>query len=188
MKDAIIVDIDGTAAIGIGEHRQAYDYSLVGNDKPNEAVFINIFSFWSLHPDGIVFFFSGRENVTFPGKSKRKDKCYRVGKFQGREYPDCKTLTKAWLGHYLLEFQAILNEEESARNGNICVSLPKDCRLSMRDAGDYRKDDEVKYDMYKTYIEDEYFIHYVLDDRQQVVDMWRDKCNLTCFQVAPGNF
>ena len=58
----------------------------------------------------------------------------------------------------------------------------------MRDAGDYRKDDEVKYDMYKTYIEDEYFIHYVLDDRQQVVDMWRDKCNLTCFQVAPGNF
>ena len=97
MKDAIIVDIDGTAALGIGEHRQPYDYSLVGKDKPNLAVFINIFSFWSLFPDGEVLFLSGRENVSFPGKSERKDKCFRVGKFKGQEYPDCYTLTDALL-------------------------------------------------------------------------------------------
>ena len=111
MKDAIIVDIDGTAALGIGEHRQPYDYSLVGKDKPNTAVFINIFSFWSLFPDGEVIFLSGRENVVFPGKSERKDKCYRVGKFQGQEYPDCKTLTKAWLEHYLQHFDDIIKKD-----------------------------------------------------------------------------
>ena len=177
MKDAIIVDIDGTAALGIGEHRQAYDYALVGRDKPNLAVFINIFSFWALFPEGIVFFFSGRENVTFPGKSERKDKCYRVGKFEGQEYPDCLELTKAWLIHHLDGFHKVLN----------MVQDVGDYRLSMRGAGDYRKDDEVKYDMYKTYIEDEYFIHYVLADRQQVVDMWRN-LGFTCFHVAPGNF
>ena len=187
MKDAIIVDIDGTAAIGIGEHRQAYDYSLVGNDKPNEAVFINIFSFWSLHPDGIVFFFSGRENVTFPGKSKRKDKCYRVGKLDGIEYPNCKTLTKAWIEHYLQHFDDILTKEtawETVSNRPLDLNMS----LTMRAAGDYRKDDEVKYDMYDYGVKGRYRVHYVLDDRQQVVDMWRDKCKLTCFQVAPGNF
>ena len=184
MKDAIIVDIDGTAALGIGEHRQAYDYALVGRDKPNLAVFINIFSFWALFPEGIVFFFSGRENVTFPGKSERKDKCYRVGKFEGQEYPDCLELTRAWLEYQLSMHHAVINFKPLSS----IVQDVGDYRLSMRGAGDYRKDDEVKYDMYKTYIEDEYFIHYVLDDRQQVVDMWRDKCKLTCFQVAPGNF
>lgn len=30
-------------------------------------------------------------------------------------------------------------------------------------------------------------ILFVLDDRQKVVDMWREE-GLTCFQVAPGNF
>ena len=180
MKDAIIVDIDGTAALGIGEHRQPYDYSLVGKDKPNLAVFINIFSFWSLFPDGEVIFLSGRENVTFPGKSERKDKCFRVGKFKGKEYPDCKSLTRAWLNHYLNEYYGIVGGET--------ISWIGDFSLHMRAADDYRKDDEVKFELYKENVDDKYFIHYVLDDRNQVVDMWRDKCNLTCFQVAPGNF
>ena len=180
MKNAIIVDIDGTAALGIGEHRQPYDYSLVGKDKPNLAVFINIFSFWALFPDSEVIFLSGRENVTFPGKSERKDKCFRVGKFKGKEYPDCKSLTRAWLNHYLNEYYGIVGGET--------ISWIGDFSLHMRAADDYRKDDEVKFELYKENVDDKYFIHYVLDDRNQVVDMWRDKCNLTCFQVAPGDF
>ena len=180
MKDAIIVDIDGTAALGIGEHRQPYDYSLVGRDKPNTAVFINIFSFWSLYPNGIVLFLSGRENVSFPGKSERKDKSYRRAVFNDKEYPDCKSLTEAWLNHYMNEYYDIVGGET--------ISWIGDFSLHMRAADDYRKDDEVKYDMYKEHVDGKYFIHYVLDDRNQVVDMWRDKCNLTCFQVAPGDF
>ena len=60
--------------------------------------------------------------------------------------------------------------------------------LTMRAAGDYRKDDEVKRDMFKEHVEENYFIHYVLDDRQQVVDMWRNGLQVQCFQVADGNF
>ena len=184
MKDAIIVDIDGTAALGIGEHRQAYDYSLVGRDKPNTAVFINIFSFWSLYPRGKVLFLSGRENVSFPGKSERKDKCYRVGKLDGKEYPNCKTLTEAWLDKYLLMTERLIDTIIQLAN----KAPIGDWSLTMRAANDYRKDDEVKYDMYDYGVKSRYRVHYVLDDRQQVVDMWRDKCKLTCFQVAPGDF
>ena len=188
MKNAIIVDIDGTAALGIGDHRKAYDYALEGDDLPNFSVFINIFSFWSLFPDGEVIFLSGRENVTFPGRSERKDKSYRRAVFNDKEYPDCYTLTKDWIGHYLLKIQNIINEEKTAETGNISISLPKSWSLNMRAADDYRKDDEVKYEMYKKYVENKYFVHYVLDDRNQVVDMWRNKCDLNCFQVAPGDF
>ena len=184
MKDAIIVDIDGTAALGIGDHRQPYDYSLVGRDKPNTAVFINIFSFWSLYPNGTVLFLSGRENVSFPGKSKRKDKCYRVGKLDGKEYPNCKMLTEAWLDKYLLISENLIDK---ASIGDWSLS-DSDWILTMRGAGDNRKDDEVKYDMYNYGVKGRYRVHYVLDDRQQVVDMWRNKCGLTCFQVAPGDF
>lgn len=59
--------------------------------------------------------------------------------------------------------------------------------LFMRTTGDKRPDDIVKEEIYKNYIEPNYEIIYVLDDRQKVVDMWR-RIGLTCLQVAPGNF
>lgn len=59
--------------------------------------------------------------------------------------------------------------------------------LLMREEGDMRKDSIVKRELFDTYIARHYFIEYVLDDRQQVVDMWRDM-GLKCLQVAPGNF
>jgi len=59
--------------------------------------------------------------------------------------------------------------------------------LLMRDEGDMRKDSIVKRELFDTYIAGHYFIEYVLDDRQQVVDMWREM-GLKCLQVAPGNF
>jgi len=59
--------------------------------------------------------------------------------------------------------------------------------LWMRPAGDKRKDSIVKQELYEMYVKDNYYVRFVLDDRQQVVDMWRD-IGLTCFQVAPGDF
>ncbi|HNC56727.1 MAG TPA: AAA family ATPase [Leptospiraceae bacterium] len=60
-------------------------------------------------------------------------------------------------------------------------------RLLMRPQGDMRKDSIVKEEIYNNFIKDEYFVEFVLDDRQQVVDTWRS-LGLPCFQVAPGNF
>lgn len=59
--------------------------------------------------------------------------------------------------------------------------------LLMRETGDNRKDYIVKQELYKDNIEGKYNIKYVLDDRDQVVNMWRD-LGLTCLQVAPGDF
>ena len=60
-------------------------------------------------------------------------------------------------------------------------------RLYMRAAGDRRKDAIVKRDLFDRHIRHEYDVRYVLDDRQQVVDMWR-ALGLTVFQVARGDF
>jgi hypothetical protein len=61
-----------------------------------------------------------------------------------------------------------------------------DYLLYMRKDGDYRADYIVKQEILDTHIDRERVL-FVLDDRQQVVDMWR-RNGLTCFQVAPGNF
>jgi predicted kinase len=60
--------------------------------------------------------------------------------------------------------------------------------LLMRPAGDSRKDSIVKRELYETTIKGEYFVRFVLDDRDQVVRMWRDELGLTCLQVNWGNF
>ena len=58
--------------------------------------------------------------------------------------------------------------------------------LHMRPYNDHSDDTILKADMLdKLGYEDR--VLFVLDDRQKVVDMWRDR-GLTCFQVAPGAF
>lgn len=59
--------------------------------------------------------------------------------------------------------------------------------LYMRDADDKRKDSVVKRELFDQHIRDSFDVRYVLDDRQQVVDMWR-ALGLTVFQVAEGDF
>lgn len=57
----------------------------------------------------------------------------------------------------------------------------------MRADGDDRKDAIIKKELYRKSIEPNYQVLCVLDDRDQVVRMWR-ALGLTCLQVAPGNF
>jgi len=57
----------------------------------------------------------------------------------------------------------------------------------MRQSGDYRKDFVVKKEIYEKKIKEKYDVLFVLDDRDQVVKMWRE-LGLTCLQVAYGNF
>lgn len=60
--------------------------------------------------------------------------------------------------------------------------------LFMRAAGDMRKDAIVKREIFEKEIKDKYYPYLVLDDRDQVVRMWRDELGLTVWQVADGNF
>ncbi len=59
--------------------------------------------------------------------------------------------------------------------------------LHMRKAGDRSKDYRVKAEIFDQHIRDAYDVTCVLDDRTQVVDMWR-ALGLTVLQVAPGDF
>lgn len=59
--------------------------------------------------------------------------------------------------------------------------------LYMRQQKDTRRDVDVKREIYQELIAGRYSILCVLDDRQQVVDLWRS-LGLTCFQVASGDF
>lgn len=89
---------------------------------------------------------------------------YTIILFSGRD-GSCRDLTEQWLQEHQVPYHELL----------------------MRKAGDKRKDCIVKQEMYETHIVPRYEVEFVLDDRKQVVDMWRG-LGLTCLQVAEGNF
>lgn len=60
-------------------------------------------------------------------------------------------------------------------------------RLFMRTAGDDRQDAIVKHELFNKFIRADFNVMYAFDDRNQVVDMWRDM-GIACFQVNPGDF
>lgn len=57
----------------------------------------------------------------------------------------------------------------------------------MRAEGDDRRDAAVKRELYEREVRGVYEVLCVLDDRDQVVRLWRS-LGLTCLQVAPGDF
>lgn len=68
------------------------------------------------------------------------------------------------------------------------LQLDDDYYLFMRGVGDGRPDHEIKQEIYNDMIKDNFEnIKFILDDRDQVVKMWRDN-GLTCLQVDYGNF
>ena len=66
------------------------------------------------------------------------------------------------------------------------VGVPYEA-LHMRAAGDQRKDSIVKAEIFEKHIRHAYRVVGVLDDRMQVVRMWR-ALGLTVLQVAEGDF
>lgn len=60
--------------------------------------------------------------------------------------------------------------------------------LEMRQTKDERKDSIIKKEIFEAHIAGKFYIEFVLDDRNQVVDLWRNEIGLTCFQVNYGDF
>lgn len=59
--------------------------------------------------------------------------------------------------------------------------------LLMRPSGDQRHDWQIKKELYEGHVKPHYQVRFVIEDRQSVVDMWREM-GLTCLQCAPGDF
>ena len=89
---------------------------------------------------------------------------FQVGIFSGRSNRT-EEATKAWLANYGVEPDLMV----------------------MREDGDYTPDDQLKSAWLVKYFGNGSEVEAIFDDRQKVVDMWREM-GITCFQVAPGNF
>jgi len=74
-------------------------------------------------------------------------------------------LTQAWLDKHLILFDDIF----------------------IRAEGDHRPDFEVKRELWEKNVKGKYNVLYVLDDRKQVIDMWREQ-GLTVLDVAGNEF
>ena len=64
--------------------------------------------------------------------------------------------------------------------------IPYDTLL-MRKKGDYRPDEIIKKEIYDNFIKDKYFVDFIMDDRNKVIEMWRS-LGLLALQVYYGDF
>lgn len=87
---------------------------------------------------------------------------YAIVLFTGR-FEKYRDATQAWLAEHHIPYSLLL----------------------MRPDDDHRPDYELKRKMLQIYGRDRVLL--TIDDRKQVVDMWREE-GLTCFQVADHNF
>lgn len=93
---------------------------------------------------------------------------YKIVFFSGRDAV-CRSQTTHWLN------------EQFGWQGS-------DYELFMRPQKDNRKDSIIKKELYEQHVQSRYYVEFVVDDRQQVVDMWRRTLGLTCIQVDYGDF
>lgn len=93
-----------------------------------------------------------------------QDRGFKILIFTGRD-GICEQKTKDWLTFHAIRYDG----------------------LFIRAAGDNRKDSIVKRELLDAHVKGKYYIECVFDDRDQVVQMWRD-LGFKCFQVANGDF
>jgi predicted kinase len=98
-------------------------------------------------------------NVIIEHINLYKKEGYKIIIVTGRDEV-CRTECTMWLEHYKVDFDF----------------------LFMRKKGDYRKDNIIKEEIYDNEIKNKFNVFVVLDDRKQVVDMWRS-LGLNVFQV-----
>lgn len=95
---------------------------------------------------------------------RQLSKDYKIIIVSGRE-DICEDDTRMWLNVHDIPFS----------------------ELYMRKATDLRKDSVIKREIYEQLIQPKFDVKFVLDDRLQVVNMWR-RLGLKCLQVADGYF
>lgn len=96
-----------------------------------------------------------------------RDQHYKLGKqivFCSGRHSDYREVTEAWLNeHVKVPFYLVMREDRG------------------------RDDSVEKYYLFDRYIRPYYNAEFVLDDRDRVVQMWR-QINLPCYQVQDGDF
>lgn len=161
LPTAIIVDIDGTVAHHEGI-RSPYDYSKVLLDNPDEHVPWLIRTLYELSND------YAHDSSGYVAPSEYRE--VYVLFVSGRD-DTCRVETLQWLAKHNIPYDALFMRPTGAKDGN----------------GNKRPDYKVKYELFDENIRGKYNVRVVLDDRNQVVDLWR-RMGLKCLQVAEGDF
>lgn len=163
LPEAIIVDLDGTAALMNG--RSPYDAAKCDQDLPNVPV-IETVKAVHLQRKCAVLFVSGRD-----AKHRAPTETFLQRHF--------------WISRQRYT-PASISEGTGVTVEPITVPMPY--QLFMRPEGDTRKDTLIKKEIYEREILGKYRVLNVYDDRDCVVRLWREELGLTCFQVAEGKF
>jgi predicted kinase len=158
LPTAILCDIDGTLA-NMGA-RSPFDWQKVGIDTIKPATRDILVRY----ANTIVSDYHGELRVGLPSAGQHPDEV-AVILMSGRDAV-CRQATRDWLKLHQVPYDA----------------------LHMRAENDNRKDNIVKRELYEQHIAGKYNVLFVLDDRDQVVDMWRNELGLTVMQVAEGDF
>ena len=172
-KNTIIFDLDGTLAII--EKRRIKAGSPTGITPTKEKMDWNIFF------DGKNIELDEPNYPVISMAQMQYEKGFNIVIFSGRNDRSYKE-TKEWLEKYEVPYNLLVMRPDKFQSDSYPIAEGNPATPDMR----YMPDEILKKKMLDTFVDiDDVFM--TVDDRQKVVDMWREN-GLTCFQVAPGDF
>ena len=71
---------------------------------------------------------------------------------------------------------------------NLPTLNKEDCLLYTRSPGDYRGDVIVKKELFEKYVEDQYYVNWIFEDRNKMVNFWRNEMHLPTLPVKDGDY
>jgi len=166
-KHTVIFDLDGTLA-DIEDRRQM-------SIKPNGKMDWDIF----FHPDNIKYDKPIPAIVSLIQTYDQRG--YKIVIFSGRNDRSWNE-TIAWLKRYEIPHDLLVMRPDKFKSKSFPVAEGNPATGDMR----FMPDEILKKKMLDTFV-DINDVLFVVDDRQKVVDMWRD-LGLVVLQPAPGNF
>ena len=173
MKNTVIFDLDGTLANIDARRPKAGSPS--GKTPPPSKMDWDVF----FDPDNIKLD-TPNDPVIKMAQLFKKDG-FKIVIFSGRNDRSFDT-TKQWLNQNDVPFDLLVMRPDKFKSDSWPIADGNPATSDMR----FMPDDILKKKMLDTFVDiNDVFL--VVDDRQKVVDMWRD-LGLNTFQVAPGDF
>ena len=173
-KNTIIFDLDGTLAF-IEKRRIKAGSPMGKTPTPSKMD-------WDIFFDGQNVLELDEPNYPVISMAQMyHEKGFNIVIFSGRNDRSYNE-TKEWLEKYDVPYNLLVMRPDKFKNESWPVAFGNPATPAMR----FMPDEILKKAMLDTFVDIDDVLMCV-DDRQKVVDMWRD-LGLTCFQVAPGNF
>ena len=173
MKNTVIFDLDGTLAFI--DKRRIKAGSPSGNTPTPSKMDWDVF----FDPDNIKLDDPNPPVIKLAQMFKADG--FKVVIFSGRNDRSFHT-TKQWLADHDVPFDLLVMRPDKFKDDSWPIADGNPATPDMR----FMPDDILKKKMLDTFVDiNDVFV--VVDDRQKVVDMWRN-LGLNTWQVAPGDF